>query len=205
MQLPLFNELKPLNITCTSSDCPQNLHCFRTTQRLVKANLAGRCRSCGADLIDWERVHQLNCSDAPYTFNALQYEMVRHHFWHREIDDLAVAHARRKGRVGIRKAAEKRIRCKVGPANPPFDGRQTPASGNVIYYAQHATASCCRKCMEEWHGIPPDQALTEDQIQYLTELATMYINQRLPFLTEDGECVSRKRSSKTVGDPGPGK
>jgi hypothetical protein len=119
--------------------------------------------------------------------------MVRHYFWHVSIDQKAVDHARRKGRVGMREAAENRIRRSVGPALPPFDGRQTPKEENAIYYAQHATASCCRKCIEEWHGIPQGVQLTEDQIQYLTQLATMYIDERLPFLTEHGETIPRKR------------
>ncbi len=39
-----------------------------------------------------------------------------------------------------------------------IDGRQTPREGNTIFYAQHATASCCRTCIEYWHGIPKNGA-----------------------------------------------
>lgn len=191
--------LEPLKITCTSSDCENGLHCFRMTRKMKTAGLEGRCRSCGAQLIDWTRLYRCVVADAQHTFAALKVEMFRHHFWHVEIDQRAVNHARRKGTVAMRVAAEKRIRRSVGPAEPRFDGRQTPreGSGNVLYYAQHATASCCRKCIEVWHGIPGGRELTHEEILYLTELAVLYVRERLPLLTIGGEAVPAIRSGKT--------
>src|SRR5882762_6971937 len=93
--------LKPLKIKCTSTDCGNGLHCFRQTKKMKIANQAGRCRSCGVALIDWTRVHERNIADATYTARMLRFEMIRHHFWHIEIDDKAIKHARRKGRAGI--------------------------------------------------------------------------------------------------------
>jgi hypothetical protein len=145
--------LKPLNITCTSSDCQNGLHCFRQTQAMATLNRRGRCRACGAELIDWSRVHRRDPADAAYTFAALKYELIRHHFWHVEIDLKAVNHARRKGKVGVRAAAENRVRKSVGPAEPPFDGRQTPreGSGNIIYYAQHVCPTCNGVVLSQVH------------------------------------------------------
>jgi hypothetical protein len=185
-------KLEPLDITCTSSDCSQGLHCFRATTEMLEKNDGGKCRSCGASLVDWKRVHKKDLADAAHTIKMLEYELIRHHFWHVTIDEHAVKHARRKGKVGMRVAAEKRIRTSVGVKNS-FDGRQTPKEGNALYYAQHATASCCRKCMEEWHDIPPDRPLTEEEIKYLTELCVLYVEQRLPQLTELGEKIPRAR------------
>jgi len=153
--------------------------------------LGGQCRSCGATLVDWSRVYKRDLSDVAYTFTALKYELIRHYFWHIEIDQKAVNHARRKGMVGMRIAAEKRIRDSVGSAHPFHDGWQTPKSGNALFYAQHATASCCRKCIEEWHAIPGGRVLTEVEIAYLTELVMFYIEDRLPSLTMNGEQVPR--------------
>ncbi len=188
--------LKPLNITCTSADCAHGLHCFQQTRKMAALQQQGRCRTCGAELIDWSRVHKRDPADVSYTFTALKYELIRHHFWHVEIDPKAVNHARRKGTIGIQAAAEQRIRTSVAPAAPPFDGRQTPRAGNIIYYAQHATASCCRKCIAEWHGIPASRALTEDEITYLTALAILYIHERCPLLTPHGEKVPRLSTAK---------
>lgn len=121
-------ELKPLKISCTSSDCKNGLHCFLQTKKMAAESQEGRCRYCGAKLVDWNRVHKKNLTDVDYTFTALRYELIRHHYWHLEIDQKAVNHARRKGREGMRIAVEKRIRKYVGPAEPTYDGRQTPKS-----------------------------------------------------------------------------
>lgn len=200
-------KLEPLKITCTSSNCRNTLHCFKQTRAVVALNQRGRCRACGAELIDWTRVHKRNPADAAYTFTALKYELIRHHFWDVEIDLKAVKHARRTGKVGLQAAAEKRIRKSVGPTEPPFDGRQTrkEGSGNIIYYAQHATASCCRKCIEEWHGIPRGRELTEDEITYLTTLTMLYVGEQLPLLSPCGGKVPRMiRRSRDIPSDGSG-
>ncbi len=187
-------KLQPLKIACTSSDCDNDLHCFKRTRKMSPTEV-GRCRSCGADLIDWERIQRRDPSDFGFTLHSLRRELVRHHFWHREIDEKARLHARRKGRVGLAAAAEKRIRKSVGDAEPVWDGRQTPLDGNILFYAQHALACCCRTCMEYWHGIPKGTPLSEDQIRYLTDLVLTYVNERMPNLTEQGEKLPPRRKA----------
>ena len=182
-------KLEPLEITCKSADCEQGLHCFIRSKKMKIANPAGQCIYCGTKLVDSNRIYKRNLADVNYTFKVLKYEMWRHYYWHIEIDQKAINHARRKGKVGMRAAAEKRIRNSVGVASPFRDGTQTPRAGNAIYYGQHATASCCRKCIEEWHGIPMGQELTDDQVMYFTELVMLYVEERLPLLTEEGEYI----------------
>jgi uncharacterized protein DUF4186 len=181
--------LPPLQITCTSTDCEHEKHCYLATKKLVKADRVGTCRACGARPVDWDRVHARDRADAAYTFRMLRTELIRHHFWHKPIDRKALDHARRKGMRGMKEAAERRIQQSVSAATPARDGRQTPFEGNALYYAQHATATCCRRCIEEWHAIPPGRALAEDEVRYLTELVNLYIQERMPMLTEDGEHV----------------
>ncbi len=185
------SKLKPLDISCTSADCESHLHCFKPDRRMKILNEFGKCRYCGIELIEWNRIHKCDINEIDYVFESLKYECFRHYMWHVEIDQRAINYARRKGRVGIRSTAENRIRKYIGRANPPYDGRQTPreGSGNTICYAQHATATCCRKCAEYWYGIPPDRRLTEQEIVYFTELIVRYIDDRLPFLTDNGERV----------------
>ncbi len=177
-------KLTPLEISCTASDCENELHCFKQNRKMKMKNRFGMCRSCGIELVDWERVYKRDRKDANHTFSALKNELIRHYFWHVEIDEKAIMHARRKGEIGMIEACERRIRSSVGKANPSFDGRQTPreGSGNAIYYAQHATASCCRKCMEYWHDIPQGRELTDEEIRYFTNLAMLYIKERVPSL-----------------------
>lgn len=188
-ELDFDDEPKPLGIKCTSTDCENGLHCFRQSQKMRQANIKGVCRECGANLVDWERVQRHDLSDVDYTFEALRYELIRHHFWHVPLDARAVNHAKRKGRRGIREAAVRRIQKSVASPRHPRQGRQTPFSGNALYYAQHAVAACCRACIEEWYDIPRDRALTEEEVQYLAELVVLYVFLRLPDLTETGEKV----------------
>lgn len=183
-----MNELKPLKITCTSTDCTNNLHCFRRSKRTAIAGVGGRCRACGAALVDWPRVYRRSLEDVDHTFAALKLELIRHHFWHVVIAERAVNYALKKGRLLLVSATSKQIRRSIGPEVPFRDGRQTPREdsprANAIHYAQHATGSCCRKCLEEWHGIPQGRELTDDEISYLTSLAMLYLEERIPHLTD---------------------
>lgn len=182
----------PYKVTCTSTNCKVGLHCFKFHSRRMTPAQRGTCRECGADLVDWERVHKRDLSDIDNTIESLKYELVRHYAWHVPIDEKAIKHARRKGRNGMLDAIESRIEKALAPATPPRDGRQTPMNGgNVIYYAQHATATCCRTCLEYWHGIPTKRPLTAEELSYCTDLIMAYIDYKLPFLTPDGEYVPR--------------
>jgi Domain of unknown function (DUF4186) len=52
---------------------------------------------------------------------------------------------------------------RLAPARPANDGKQTPFRGHPVFIAQHATATCCRKCLSKWHGIPAGKLLTADE------------------------------------------
>lgn len=185
--------LPPLKVTCTSASCGDDLHCFKYHSRKMKPADRGHCRYCGADLVDWDRVHTRNSADIAHTLKALKREFIRHHFWHNHIDEGADLHARRKGRIKLREAATQRIVSSVGGAEPARDGQQTPFSGSVLYYAQHATACCCRTCMEYWHGIPKGRALTHEEVQYFTGLIMRFVAERMPQLPDEPERIPRKR------------
>jgi hypothetical protein len=192
-------KLKSLGMSCTAADCDSGLHCFRRSKKKAQTSQSGVCRYCNADLVNWERVYKRDLGDVSYTFEALKHEFIRHQFWHEEIDVKAVNYARRKGRIGMQEAVEKRIRKYVSPAENAYDGRQTPWEGNAMFYAQHATATCCRRCLEEWHNIERGRELTDDEIAYCASLVMLYVNERLPFLTEEGEKVPPlRRSSLSV-------
>ncbi len=188
-------QLEPLKIKCTDADCEHDRHCFRPTRAMITEGIAGHCRECDADLVDWDRVYRKDRKDMSYTFAALRREYFREHMWTVPIDQRAVNYARRKGMLGLRGAAEARIRKHVLPrASDIFrDGTQTPRQHNPICYAQHGTATCCRKCAEYWHGIPKTQELSDSDVDYFVELVMAYIEQRLPGLTDTGEHVPPMR------------
>ena len=56
---------------------------------------------------------------------------------------------------------------RLAPAEPRNDGRQTPWRNHPIFVAQHATATCCRGCLEKVHEIPKGAALTAEQKAYV--------------------------------------
>jgi hypothetical protein len=187
--------LKPLKISCSTSDCGNGLHCFQQSKKLASQSPTGACQACGEQLVDWGRVHKKG--DAEYMFEALQFEWIRHYFFHLKMEQRAINYARRKGKLELADAVRKQIRHGVGDAEPFLDGRQTPMGGdNPINYARHATASCCRMCVAEWHGIPMGRPLAEDEIAYLSELAMRYLNHRLPDLKETRENVSPIRRNR---------
>lgn len=71
---------------------------------------------------------------------------------------IVLAHARR--------FIDQRLR----PAHPKNEGKQTPMRGHPVFVAQHATASCCRSCLQKWHGIDKTHALTDEEVEYVVTI-----------------------------------
>lgn len=188
-------KLEALPIKCTMTDCENGLHCWRVTKRMAKTHPRGHCIDCGVRLIDWDRVHRRDPLDAQFTFSQLRRELIRHHYWHVPLDQWAINAAHRIGRLAMPAAVEKKLRVRIGPAHPYRDGGQTPLDRDPIAYAQHATASCCRKCILEWHGIEEGRELSDLEIQYLRDLALAYLDDRLPDIPDDPQRVPPIRGS----------
>lgn len=185
-------ELTNLNVKCTDTRCEDNLHCFKKSRKMKIAE-QGKCRECGIELVDWKRVHKRELNDVQYTFEMLKMELIRHIFWHTNIDQKAINHARRKGRNNLRDAALHRLLKYIANEVNAREGRQTPREGNLIFYAQHATACCCRRCMEYWYGIPLGIKLSQNQVEYFLNLIMMYVDDRIPDLKESGIGVPQLR------------
>lgn len=112
----------------------------------------------------------------------------------RDCDDLFLALARSRFRSHFRLGPKERaylvektlptilehgrqfIHERLAPAEPKNDGRQTPMRGHPIFIAQHATATCCRGCLEKWHRIPRGQPLTEEQIEYVLKVLARWLS-----------------------------
>lgn len=78
---------------------------------------------------------------------------------------------RQKGLSTVLQHAGKFIEQRLAPAQPAKDGKQTPYRGHPVFVAQHATATCCRGCLEKWHSIPRGRPLTEQEREHV--LATL--------------------------------
>ena len=89
------------------------------------------------------------------------------------------SYARDKGRHVIDRHAHEMLRARVGEAQPSNDGRQTPWRGHPVFTAQHATATCCRGCIEKWHGIAKGRPLTDAEVNRLADLVMAWIDRDL--------------------------
>jgi len=78
-----------------------------------------------------------------------------------------LAHLQMWGLPHVMKQASEIIRSRVAPAEIPNDGRQTPWRNHPVFVAQHATATCCRGCLEKVHGIPRGHELTADELGHV--------------------------------------
>jgi hypothetical protein len=172
-----------IKVTCTSTDCVNDQHCYLQKRKVEGAHVFGPCRSCGArPPFSIERLRRRDIDDVAYTLSALRHEMIREQFWTKPFDDQAMARARKKGRAGVLDGVAGRVRSAIGREANGFDGRQTGLTGNVIFYAQHATATCCRKCLSYWHNIPADRDLRPEEARYCEALIVAYLDERLPIV-----------------------
>ena len=80
-----------------------------------------------------------------------------------------------KGIDKIEEHAYDFINKNIKPKNIKNDGKQTPMKAHPVFIAQHATACCCRNCLEKWHHIPKGRELTDKEINYLVALIMEWI------------------------------
>lgn len=143
------------------------------------------CQVCGAELVDWARIQLRAADDWPYAFSFLRQESIRRQYWIHDIDQEALencpASSEQLAQLALRrlKQSVSKVYGTGADARPFRDGYQTPKAGNIIYYAQHALACCCRRCMRYWHGIPYGRPLLEEELGYFVTLVIRYVEMRL--------------------------
>lgn len=82
----------------------------------------------------------------------------------------------RKGMEAVLEHAADFIEKRLAPAMPANDGKQTPWRNHPAFVAQHATATCCRGCLEKWHAIPKGRELTEEEKRYAVEAIRRWLS-----------------------------
>lgn len=75
----------------------------------------------------------------------------------------------------IEKHCEDFINTRLSKYNNEKDGKQTPTKGHPVFIAQHATACCCRGCLEKWHKIPKEKELNEKEKTFIKALIMTWI------------------------------
>jgi hypothetical protein len=84
-----------------------------------------------------------------------------------------------KGLETIKEHAYQFVNSRVAPEYPKNDGKQTPMRGHPVFIAQHATATCCRGCIQKWHGIEKGRALNVEDVDFVLALIMGWIERQL--------------------------
>lgn len=84
----------------------------------------------------------------------------------------------------LRMHARDLIFKRLAPAEPYKDGKQTPYRGHPVFVAQHATATCCRSCLQRCHEIRKGHELTAAEQRYVVDVICRWIER---------ECVPAPR------------
>ncbi len=109
-------------------------------------------------------------------FEKLGRSSFRSRFYLTEKDRKYVAE---KGMDVIRSHAHDFVEKRLAPENPENDGKQTPMRGHPVFLAQHATACCCRSCLEKWHNIPSGKILTDAEKDYVVGVLMEWISRKM--------------------------
>lgn len=88
------------------------------------------------------------------------------------------AYIEQKGFETIKRHARDFIAKRIAPAEIPNDGKQTPMKGHPVFIAQHATACCCRGCIEKWHHFKKGIPLSESKQEYLVNIIMEWIKRQ---------------------------
>ena len=91
------------------------------------------------------------------------------------LNDAERKYAEKLGDDGLRKHASDLIAKRLAPEAIENDGKQTPMSGHPVFVAQHATGTCCRGCLEKWHGIPKGRMLSDEEQRHISDVILRWI------------------------------
>ncbi|GAA5052399.1 DUF4186 domain-containing protein [Streptomyces similanensis] len=83
------------------------------------------------------------------------------------------------GPATLRWHARDLVAKRLAPAEPYKDGKQTPYRGHPVFVAQHATATCCRGCLQRWHRIPKGHELTRGERAYVVDVICRWIEREV--------------------------
>ena len=91
------------------------------------------------------------------------------------LKDKDILYIEDKGIDKIREHAYDFVSKRLADTSNVTDGKQTPMRGHPVFIAQHATGTCCRRCLEKWHHIRKNKNMTEDDIKYVVDIIMSWI------------------------------
>ena len=91
------------------------------------------------------------------------------------LKDKDILYIEDKGINKIRNHAYDFVTKRLADTSNVTDGKQTPMKGHPVFIAQHATGTCCRRCLEKWHHISKNKNMTDDDIKYVVDIIMSWI------------------------------
>ena len=91
------------------------------------------------------------------------------------LKDKDILYIEDKGIDKIRNHAYDFVIKRLADTSNVTDGKQTPMKGHPVFIAQHATGTCCRRCLEKWHHISKNKNMTDDDIKYVVDIIMSWI------------------------------
>lgn len=89
-------------------------------------------------------------------------------------------YVKNKGINVIEKHAYDFVNERLKSKNPINDGKQTPMKQvHPVFIAQHATGTCCRRCLYKWHKIPMNKELSDEEVTYIVSVIMKYIENEM--------------------------
>ena len=88
------------------------------------------------------------------------------------------AYLQQRGLETILEHARQFAVSRLSDAAPANDGKQTPMKNHPVFIAQHATATCCRGCLEKWHRIGKGRSLSAAEIDYIVGIIERWLRQQ---------------------------
>lgn len=80
-----------------------------------------------------------------------------------------------KGLPVVLQHAQDFIAKRLAPAEIANDGKQTPFRGHPVFVAQHATGTCCRGCLQQWHRIAAGKSLDTEECAYVLQVLERWL------------------------------
>ena len=114
--------------------------------------------------------------DLEQLFAALSKSSFRAGF---KLNSKDMAYLQQKGISTVLDHAEDFIKNRLAPAVIENDGKQAPMRGHPVFVAQHATACCCRGCLQKWHQIAMGRELTQAEQAYVVLVLEKWLREKI--------------------------
>jgi hypothetical protein len=189
----------PLRVTCKQTRCASTVppakhrHSFQELAGVLPG-IGGTCRACGADIVAWELCHANDPLIVERLITEMRKELIRDVYWGEALPERIVTLALRRHPQALRESQRRMLAREMVPteAENPWPRKRTyfatHRDARIVHCAQHATATCCRRCLERWHGIPRERRLTDQELSYLESLTWRYTTERLAEPIPAGAC-----------------